>query len=60
MQSRKDIPEDYKHIYIDSIINGNKDTSYTEQDVLDTMFRDKNITTYEEAFADILRIKHTT
>lgn len=50
VQSRKDIPENYRQTYIDSIINDNKDTSYTEQDVLDTMFRDRNITAYDEAF----------
>ena len=37
-QGRKDIPEDYRQTYIDSVINDNKDTSYTEQDVIDTMF----------------------
>ena len=53
IQSRKDIPEDYRQTYIDSIINDNKDTSYTEQDVIDTMFRDRSITTSEEAFAHL-------
>lgn len=57
--SRKDIPEDYRQTYIDSIINDNKDTSYTEQDVIDTMFRDRNITTTEEAFAHLDTIHPT-
>ena len=59
IQSRKDIPENYRQTYINSIINDNKDTSYTEQDVLDTMFCDKNVTTNEEAFAHLSTI-HTT
>ena len=58
-QCRKDIPENYRQTYINSIINDNKDTSYTEQDVLDTMFCDKNVTTNEEAFAHLSTI-HTT
>lgn len=32
--NRKDIPENYRQTFINSIINDNKDTSYTEQDVL--------------------------
>ncbi len=59
VQCRKDIPENYRQTFINSIINDNKDTSYTEQDVIDTMFRDRNITTYEEAFAH-LRTIHPT
>lgn len=59
VQSRKDIPENYRQTYIDSIINDNKDTSYTEQDVLDTMFRDRSITTDEEVFAHINTIHPT-
>ena len=51
--SRKDIPQNYRQTYMNSIINDNKDTSYTEQDVLDTMFRDRDITTSEEAFAHL-------
>lgn len=58
-QCRKDIPENYRQTYIDSIINDNKDTSYTEQDVIDTMFRDRNITTSEEAFAHLNTIRPT-
>lgn len=58
-QSRKDIPENYRQTYIDSIINDNKDTSYTEQDVLDTMFQDRNITTPEEAFLHLSAIHPT-
>lgn len=57
--NRKDIPENYRQIFIDSIINDNKDTSYTEQDVIDTMFRDRNVTTHEEAFAHLNNIKST-
>lgn len=53
VQCRKDIPENYRQTFIDSIINDNKDTSYTEQDVIDTMFRDRNVTTYEDAFAHL-------
>lgn len=59
-QSRKDIPEDYRQTYIDSIINDNKDTSYTEQDVIDTMFRDRSITTAKEAFAHLSTLTPTT
>ena len=58
--NRKDIPENYRQTFIDSIINDNKDTSYTEQDVIDTMFRDKNITTSEEVFSHLKNIKPTT
>ena len=58
-QSRKDIPENYRQTYIDSIINDNKDTSYTEQDVLDTMFRDRSITTYDDVFNHLKTIPIT-
>ena len=57
--SRTEIPEDYRQEFIDGIINDNKDTSYTEQDVVDTMFRDKNITTCVEAFAHLNSIYPT-
>ncbi len=57
--NRKTIPEDYRQTFINGIINDNKDTSYTEQDVIDTMFRDKNITTYEEAFVHLNEIHPT-
>ena len=60
VKSRKDIPENYRQTYIDSIINDNKDTSYTEQDVLDTMFRDRNITAPEEVFTHLITIRPTT
>ena len=56
---RNDIPENYRQTYIDCIINDNKDTSYTEQDVLDTMFVDRNITTYDNAFAHLNTIRST-
>lgn len=59
VQSRRDIPENYRQTYIDSIINDNKDTSYTEQDVIDTMFIDRTVTTYEEAFAHLDTIHPT-
>lgn len=59
VQSRKDIPEHYRQTYINSIINDNKDTSYTEQDVIDTMFRDRSITTSEEAFEHFNNISPT-
>lgn len=59
VQSRMDIPENYRQTYIDSIINDNKDTSYTEQDVIDTMFQDRNITTSEEAFLHLSAIHPT-
>jgi len=59
IQNRKDIPQNYRQTYINSIINDNKDTSYTEQDVLDTMFRDKNVTTNEEAFAHLASVRPT-
>lgn len=58
-QCRKDIPENYRQTYIDSIINDNKDTSYTEQDVLDTMFRDRSITTYDDVFNHLKTIPVT-
>lgn len=57
--NHKDIPENYRQIFIDGIINNNKDTSYTEQDVIDTMFKDRNITTYEDAFAHLNNIQPT-
>ena len=55
--NRKDIPENYSTNFMNGIINDNKDTSYTEQDVIDTMYRDRNITTYEDAFAHLNEIK---
>lgn len=58
--NRKDIPENYRQTFINSIINDNKDTSYTEQDVIDTMFRDRNVTTPEEVFSHLKNIKPTT
>lgn len=59
IQSRKAIPENYCQTYIDGIINDNKDTSYTEQDVLDTMFRDRSITTYDDVFNHLKTIPVT-
>ena len=59
VQRRKDIPENYHQIFIDGIINDNKDTSYTEQDVINTMFRDRNVTTYEDSFAHLNEITPT-
>ena len=59
VQKRSDIPENYRQIFIDSIINDNKDTSYTEQDVIDTMFRDRNIATYEDVYAHLNNITPT-
>ena len=56
---RKDIPENYRQIFIDGIINDNKDTSYTEQDVIDTMYIDRTVTTYVEAFAHLHTIHPT-
>lgn len=57
--NRKDIPENYRQIFINSIINDNKDTSYTEQDVIDTMFRDKSNATNEDIFAHLNDITPT-
>ncbi len=57
--NRKDIPENYRKIFIDSIINDNKDTSYTEQDVIHTMFNDKNVISYECVFSHLDNIKPT-
>ena len=57
--NRKDFTENYRQTFIDSIINDNKDTSYTKQDVIDTMFRDRNITTYKEAFDHLNIIQPT-
>lgn len=59
VQKRSDIPADYREKFINSIINDNKDTSYTEQDVIDTMFVDKNVTTYEEAFEHLNNVYPT-
>lgn len=50
IQKRSDITADYKDKFIDSIINDNKETSYTKQDVLDTMFVDRSVTAYDEVF----------
>lgn len=50
IQKRSEITTDYKEEFINSIINDNKDTSYSLQDVVDTRFVDRNVTTYEEAF----------
>ena len=55
--NRKDIPENYSKSFMNGIINDNKDTSYIEQDVIDTMYRDRNFTTYEDAFAHLNEIK---
>ena len=59
IQSHKDIPDNYRQTYIDSIINDNKDTSYTEQDVLDTMFRDRSVTDYNDVFDHLKTIPTT-
>lgn len=53
VQKRSDIPEDYREKFINSIINDNKDTSYTEQDVIDTMFVDSSVTEPKAAFAHL-------
>ena len=34
-------------------------SDYTEQDVINAMFRDKKVTTYEDAFAHLNNIKLT-
>ena len=57
--NRKDIPENYRQTFINSIINDNKETSYTEQDVIDTMYIDRTVTTYVEAFAHLDTIRPT-
>lgn len=61
-EQRKNIPENYRQIFIDNILNQNKVTSYTEKDVIDTMFIDKNITEYNVAFAHLnnLPANHNT
>ena len=51
--SRREIPEGYREAYIDSIINDNKETSYTAADVAANKFRDRNVTEPEEAFAHL-------
>ena len=48
---RKDIPDDYKDRFIDGIINGNKEMSYTVEDVIKTRYVDKRVTEREVAFS---------
>lgn len=57
VKERSNIPADYKEKFINSIINDNKDTSYTEQDVIDTMFVDKRVTEPKTAFAHLEKMK---
>lgn len=47
---REKISDTYKENYVQSIIN-KCDLGYTEQDVIETRFKDKDITEYEEAYA---------
>lgn len=47
---RKELPEDFKENYVSSIIN-KCDYGYTAQDVIETRYHDKTITTPEEAFS---------
>lgn len=50
VQKRASIPKNYCKTFVDNIINGNKETSYTLDDVLDTMFVNKNTIQFETAF----------
>lgn len=61
-ERRRNIPKNYRQIYINNIINKNKVTSYTEKDVIDTMFIDKNIVEYSDAFSHLnnVTINHNT
>ena len=50
-------PDNYSETFVNKIIYGNKETSYTVQDVLNTMFIDKSITEYSQAFEHLNNIK---
>ena len=57
VQSRQTIPDGYRQTFIHNIFNSNKETSYTEQEARETMFRDKGIVSSEEVFAHLNTIQ---
>lgn len=57
IQSRQTIPDGYRQTFIHNIFNSNKETSYTEQEARETMFRDKGIVSSEEVFAHLNTIQ---
>lgn len=57
VQARADIPSGFGEIFVERIINQNKDTSYSLEEALSNMFLDRNITTFDEAFAHLNLIK---
>lgn len=56
VKSRNDFASDYYTEFVNSIVNGNKKTSYTIEDVLKTSFVNKNITNYANAFEHLEHI----
>ena len=56
IKKRSTIPNDYHNEFINSIINGNKETSYTVDDVLKTTFVNKNIIQYSDVFEHLNQI----
>ena len=59
IQKREFIPNDYSETFVNKIIYGNKKTSYSVQDVLNTRFIDKSITEYSQVFEHLNNIKPT-
>ena len=57
MCKRKDFPDNYGEIFLRKILESVKGYTYTYQDILDTMFNDKNIVTYQKAFEHLDYIK---
>ncbi len=56
VKNRNEIDSDYYTKFVNNIVNGNKKTSYTIEDVLATSFVNKNITNYEDAFEHLKHI----
>ena len=59
MNLRKDLPNNYLQAFFDNIFLNNKTTSYNKQDVINTMYHDKNITPIEDVFAHLNTIHPT-
>ena len=56
IEQREKLPKNYRNTFMNNVFNQDKVTSYTEKDVIDTMFIDKNITEYNDAFAHLQNI----
>ena len=56
ISKRKDLPDNYEETFINNIMK-DTDNGYTVEDIEKERFHDKNITTYEEAFAFQKKLK---